>query len=464
MTALASQVTDLDTIDPPDNMQADYSFSFTTYTADPSPTVISTIPTSNATGVAVADNLSVTFSESVTLAEGAVAISCAYSGSHAVVVGTTDNITHTINPNVDFAPSEKCTVTLESTLITDSAGQQMDADYTWFFTTFYDQDVPVPIGVARAAGPLWIGTIEGNVTLLPGLLGPKSFSIQDSTGGMYVYPSSTATLPPMALGDVVRVKGTIKNYNTLLEIDPVASVTWISSGTVPDPLPVATNAVGPTQGKLIVVQGTINFTTTPPAPGTNFTFTINDGSGPVPVYVYKLTGIDMRSYTSGQQLRIIGISSAYNTPQIQPRVQADIIDLSAPVVSGTIPSSDAVGVSPHRPISATFNKPMDPDSFSGFTLTADSGATTVTGMLGYDGSRFTFTPNAALAPNTLYTATFPVTVTDIYGVPLAAPYVWSFTTGELDIIAPTITDKMPIPDAICISVDITVNVVFREQI
>ena len=463
-TVLASQVTDLDTNDPPDNMQANYSFSFNTYAADPSPTVISTIPTSNATGVAVADNLSVTFSESVTLAEGAVAISCAYSSSHAVVIETTGNITHTINPNEDFAPSEECTVTLESTLITDSTGQHMAADYTWSFTTFYDQDVPVPIAVARAAGPLWIGTIEGNVTLLPGLLGPKSFSIQDSTGGMYVYPSSTATLPPMALGDVVRVKGTIKNYNTLLEIDPVASVTWISSGTVPDPLPVATNAVGPTQGKLIVVQGTINFTTTPPAPGTNFTFTINDGSGPVTVYAYKLTGIDMRSYTSGQQVRIIGISSAYNTPQIQPRVQADIIDLSAPVVSGTIPSSDAIGVSPHRPISATFNKPMDPDSFSGFTLTADSGATTVTGMLGYDGSRFTFTPNAALAPNTLYTATFPVTVTDIYGVPLAAPYVWSFTTGELDIIAPTITDKMPIPDATGISVDTTVNVVFSEEI
>jgi len=468
VTVLASQVTDLDTNDPPNNMQADYIFSFNTYTVDPLPTVISTIPTSNATGVAVADNLSVTFSESVTLAEGAVAISCAYSGSHAVVVGTTDNITHTINPNEDFAPSEECTVTLESTLITDSTGQQMAADYTWSFTTLYNQDDPVPIGVARAAGPSWIGTIEGNVTLLPGLLGPKSFSIQDSTGGMYVFPASTATLPPMALGDVVRVKGTIKNYNTLLEIDPVASVTWISSGTVPDPLPVATNAVGPTQGKLIVLQGTINFTTTPPAPGAaNFSFTINDGSGPVTVYVYSLTGIDMRSYASGQQMRIIGISSAFTSgPQIQPRFQSDIIDLSAPVVSSTIPSTDAIGVSPHKPIRATFSKPMDPASFGDFTLTANSGTTTVEGTPSYDNSTFTFTftPDAALAPKTLYTATFPVTVRDVYGVPLAEPYVWSFTTGDLDIIAPTITDKTPMPDATNISINTTVNVTFSEEL
>ena len=468
VNVVASQVTDLDTMDPPDTMQADYTFSFTAYTADPPPAVLSTIPTSNATGVAVADNLSVTFSESVTLAPGAVAISCAYSGSHAVAVETTDNITHTINPTVDFTQSEKCTVTLESTLITDSAAQQMEADYTWLFTTFYNQDVPVPIAVARAAGPSWVGTIEGNVTLLPGLLAPKSFSIQDSTGGMYVYPASTATLPPMALGDVVRVKGTIKNYNTLLEIDPVASVTWISSGTVPDPLPVATNAVGPTQGKLIVVEGTITFTTPPipPAPGTNFSFTINDGSGPVTVYVYKLTGIDMRSYTSGQRLRIIGISNAYNTPQIQPRVQADVIDLTPPVVSSTIPSTGASDVSPHKPISATFNKPMDPDSFAGFTLTADSGATIVTGTSSYDSSTrtFTFTPNAALVPNTLYTATFPITVTDIYGVPLAAPYVWSFTTGDLDTIAPTITGRMPIQDATNVSISTTVSVTFSEEL
>ena len=449
------------------NMAADYSWSFTTYMTDPAPEVLSTVPASNATGVAVDAPLSVVFSEAVTVEEGAVDITCGYSGAHTAAVTTADNITYSIDPDVDFTPSERCTVTLESTLISDSSAQNLAADYTWSFTTDYDPSAVTPIAVARAAGAGWTGTLQGNVTLLPGLFATKSIAIQDATGGMYIYPASSFSLPALALGDVVQVSGTIKNWNGLLEIDPVTSVTWVSTGTVPAPLVVATGSVAPTQGLLIQVEGTLDLPTTPPAPGTNYTFHVDDGSGELTGYAYKLTNIDMRGFEDGQQIRIIGISQAYNNnPQLQPRTQADLIDLRAPVVLSTVPANAATAVSPYAPLSATFNKAIHPATLTAasFTLTGPSGA--VAGTVSYDAGTLTavFTPAAALEAQSAYTAVLTTAVEDIYGVPLAADYTWSFTTGDADTTPPAIVTRVPAPNAVDVPASAQVVVTFNEAI
>ena len=121
----------------------------------------------------------------------------------------------------------------------------------------------------------------------------------------------------------------------------------------------------------------------------------------------------------------------------------------------------ATGVSPHRPISATFSKAMAPGSFTGnFTIAG------VTGTVSYDDVTHTatFTPGAALAAHTLYTATINTSVTDSYGVPLASPYSWSFTTGDLDTTAPSITARSPVPDAMDVPVSTEVSVTFDEEL
>ncbi len=138
----------------------------------------------------------------------------------------------------------------------------------------------------------------------------------------------------MALGDVVKVKGTTKNYSNLLEFDPVITVERISSGTVPVPDGQPPERVAPTQGKLIQVQGAITSYTAPPYPMTgNWSFRINDGSGELTIYVYRLSGLDMRGFEVGQQIRIIGLSGRYSTTiQVHPRYQTDVIDLRPPEV------------------------------------------------------------------------------------------------------------------------------------
>jgi len=187
-----------------------------------------------------------------------------------------------------------------------------------------------PIGTARQNGDGWTGGVQGNVTVVPGIIRTDTFAIQDATGGIYVFVASSTgvSIPPMALGDVVQVSGTLKLYNGLLEFDPVSAIVNIGPGAVPAPTVVSTSvtSVDPTQGLLIQVSGTASWATTPPAPGaSDWSFTIDDGSGSVTVFVDKDTHIDMRSYTSPTPMTLIGFSGTYKAPQIMPRNQTDVI-------------------------------------------------------------------------------------------------------------------------------------------
>ncbi|HTW81177.1 MAG TPA: Ig-like domain-containing protein, partial [Terracidiphilus sp.] len=80
----------------------------------------------------------------------------------------------------------------------------------------------------------------------------------------------------------------------------------------------------------------------------------------------------------------------------------------APTVTAVTPANNATGVSITAPdITATFSEAMTASTFtaSTFTLTSSNGA--VTGTVSYSSSndQATFTPSAALAYNTSYTAT-----------------------------------------------------------
>src|SRR5205085_7040079 len=74
VTVLASGITDVDTGDPPDNLAANYVFSFTT--ADAAPSVSSTSPANGADHVAVNTNVVVNFSEPVTASGSSFTIEC----------------------------------------------------------------------------------------------------------------------------------------------------------------------------------------------------------------------------------------------------------------------------------------------------------------------------------------------------------------------------------------------------
>ena len=112
-----------------------------------------------------------------------------------------------------------------------------------------------------------------------------------------------------------------------------------------------------------------------------------------------------------------------------------------PTVISTVPANRATNVPVNQALSATFNGTMSSSTIgpATFTLTGPGGLA-VSGTVTYAASVATFSPAVNLAYNTLYTATITTGATNSAGTPLAANYVWSFTT-----IAPPLTVASTIP-------------------
>lgn len=113
----------------------------------------------------------------------------------------------------------------------------------------------------------------------------------------------------------------------------------------------------------------------------------------------------------------------------------DISFTSAASSPPTVVARTPLATSTSNPLSTTvtarFNKEVISSS-AGLTLTAGDG-TTVSGTAGYDATTrtVTFTPSAALAPGTKYTAT--PRATDLNGGVLAADAAWTFVTQTADL-------------------------------
>jgi methionine-rich copper-binding protein CopC len=136
-TLQASQVTDLDANDPPNNMLADYNFSFT---IDAAPAVLSTSPVNGATNVPANTNLVVTFTEPVFVTAPPV-FQCSLSGTLTVPANISASggpVTYTLDPLNDFQPGETCTGVLLAGNVADldanDPPNNMLADYNFSFT------------------------------------------------------------------------------------------------------------------------------------------------------------------------------------------------------------------------------------------------------------------------------------------------------------------------------------------
>ena len=160
VTVFAANVTDQDADDPPDNMTADFTFSFTTVAGDLAPAVVSTSPNNGEAGVGVAANITITFSEPVNATGNWFNINGATSGAHTATVsgGPTS---FTLNPNLDFVNNETVTVNILAANVTDQdvidPPDKMAADYTFTFTTpslIINEILADPSGDANGDGTL----------------------------------------------------------------------------------------------------------------------------------------------------------------------------------------------------------------------------------------------------------------------------------------------------------------------
>src|SRR5688572_1514206 len=191
---------------------------------------------------------------------------------------------------------------------------------------------------AQATGTV---TVRGIVTN-GAELGPIRY-LQDNVAGIAAY--SPSLMANVLLGDSIEVTGTLKDYNGLLEIDPVSNVS-IMARNKPVPAPVVFTAANAAnafaeiyEGRLVKITGNTSIKTTAGANVTTFAgntnYRLNGVSGldvrpnnsstgtlgivgkPAPTGNFDLTGIMSQFSASG--------SGGY---QLLPRVYSDF-DLGA---------------------------------------------------------------------------------------------------------------------------------------
>ncbi|KAF0219003.1 MAG: type IV pilus assembly protein [Geobacteraceae bacterium] len=110
-------------------------------------------------------------------------------------------------------------------------------------------------------------------------------------------------------------------------------------------------------------------------------------------------------------------------------------DTTPPTVTFTNPVNGATGIAVSSTVTATFSEAMDAATITSATFTLSNG---VTGTVAYDAATniATFTPSAALANSTTYTATITTGEKDLAGNAMAAAKTWSFTTVAAAAQAP----------------------------
>ena len=458
-------------------MASAYSWSFTTGVAPDTtpPTVSSTGPVANATGIAFNTLITASFSEPMdplTISTASVTLACPAGTPIVGMVGyAVSGSVATFTPASSLPASTICTATI-NTGVQDVAHNAMASAYTWSFTTGVAPDTTPPTvsstsPLGNASGVAVNALISASFSepMDPLTISTANFALACPVGTPiagtvgYAVNGSVATFTPgSSLPASASCTATINTGVQDVAHNAMASAyTWsFTTGVAPDTTPPTVSSTSPLASAsgvavnaLITASfsepmdpltvSTASFTLACPA-GTPIAGTVGYAvSGNVATFtpVSNLpasTSCTATISTGVQDVAHNAMASAYTwsfTTGVAP-------DTTPPTVSSTNPGDGAVGVCVNKTVNVTFSEPMDPLTITTatFSLAVTAGAS-VMGVVSYDAATHiaTFRPATALTgtPATNYTATIKGGangVKDLAGNALTLDQSTTFTTNS----------------------------------
>lgn len=196
---------------------------------------------------------------------------------------------------------------------------------------------PISIAAARAMPDGAIVTIRGTA-LTDGAFGEGGGYLADESGGMAIIVDE-GTFPR---GHMVEVTGELDDRYAQRTIRAVASaVTVLATAADPAPVDIGTGAVGEAvEGQLVAIEGAVSGAATSLSGGVGVD--VDDGGGPVRVFIGTATGIDLAAWSVGTSVALHGVvgqrdSSGSGTAgyRVQPRDPADILAVEPPAPEPT---------------------------------------------------------------------------------------------------------------------------------
>jgi endonuclease I/methionine-rich copper-binding protein CopC len=204
---------------------------------DVPPTVASTTPANNATGVLANANITVNFSEAVTATGTWYTINCVSSGAHTATVSGGPS-SYVLDPSPDFTFGESCTLTVLAANITDLDGtpNPMAANYVSSFTVA--ADIAPTVSTTVPANNATNVAIASNLTI--------NFSEPVTTTGTWYTLSCTASGSNLTAVQTGGPQSYVLNPNADFQNGDSCTLTIIATNVLDQdgtPNPMANNVV-----------------------------------------------------------------------------------------------------------------------------------------------------------------------------------------------------------------------------
>ena len=423
------------------------------------PAVESTNPADKAMGVPLSQVITVTFNEEINPAT-LTATSFTIQGL-SPVAGTISysNKTASFTPANPLAANVTYTGTI-TTSVKDMMGNAIQENYVWTFSTDATPSVSFTSPFVNEGGVLLnkVLTVQFNMAMNPSTLNETTFILMRGTvpvTGAVSYNGTNLIFTPAGnlLSETEYTATVTAGAKSLAGMPMAADYVWkFSTGQIPtviltDPL---NNATSVSTDKIVSAKFNMAMD---PLSLLGTTFTLKQGATSI-LGTVTYNGSDIFFIPSGNLMPGVEYTATINTNARNVAGIAMASDYewkfttavtvapSVPTVTSTSPLNLETGVLVKKIVTARFSLLMDPLTLNGSTFTLFRGTTQVAGTITYNGEDVSFIPTGDLMPGTEYTATIKTGAKSIAGVPLAADYIWKFTT--VNPVAPTIIATNPI--------------------
>jgi len=472
-------------------LAANYVWTFRTVPAPTPPTVISTTPASNAASVPINQKILATFSEAMnsgTINETTFTLT---APGGVAVTGTVTYLAAgsiaTFSPNTDLTPNTTYVATI-TTGAQDLLAVGLANNYVWTFTTIAAPGSPVVTATAPANGAGGVAIDSAlnatfNIAMNASTINSSTFKVAGpdsaTVAGAVTYAGTVATfVPSTSLATNTTYVATITTGAQTSSGTPLATdyVWTFTTAAAPDsPVVTVTNPANEANG--VAVGTTLNATFSMAMNASTInsaTFRLAGPGGTAVVGAVTYSGVTatfvpstslatnttyVATITTGAQSSL-GIALASDSVWTFTTVPPP----TPPAVISTVPLNGATGVPLNQALNAVFNQAMNPATLNGTTFTVNSSlGTVIAGTVSYVAGEntATFTPSAALLPNTTYVVTITTGAQDTTGIGLTANYVWTFRTVPAPT-PPTVISTTPANNAASVPINQKILATFSE--
>lgn len=463
------------------NLESNFSWSFTTEQESIPPEVDSNTPEDGASNVPVNTNITATFSEEMDQESVQEAFTVSQNGSAVSGAITFSGNTATFNPNnnLDFGTSITATI---STDARDLVGNKLESEFSWSFTT-EQESVPPEVSSTNPADGASDVPVDSDIKatfneeMNPATINKNTFFVTRNgtqIEGDISYSGVTATFNPSSnLGTGRTYSVTITTGAKDLAGNALENnVNWTFT-TEQETTPPVVNTTSPTDGATDVPVNTnisASFSESMDQASVQGAFTVSQNGSDVAGTVSFSentaifnpannlsfnNSITATISTGAQDLAGNNLESNYSWEFTTEQ------ESTPPTVSFVSPTDGEDNVPVNTNISVGFSEAMDQASVQD-ALTVSQNGSAVAGALTFSGNNATFNPNNNLNFGTSITATISTDAQDLAGNNLQNDFVWSFTT-EQESVPPKVNNTNPSDGTIDVPVSSNITATFSEE-